>query len=74
MNAAIIFSGHTHGGQIGFEPLVSRIPYAHRSKFIAGLYKLDGTYLDVTRGVGTNIFPLRFFCRPEVAVFHLRGE
>jgi hypothetical protein len=74
MNAAIIFSGHTHGGQIGFGPLVSRIPYAHRSKFIAGLYKLDGTYLDVTRGVGTNIFPLRFFCRPEVAVFHLRGE
>jgi predicted MPP superfamily phosphohydrolase len=74
VNAAIIFSGHTHGGQIGFGPLVNHIPYAHRSKFIAGLYKLDGTYLEVTHGVGTNIFPLRFLCGPEVAVFHLRGE
>jgi predicted MPP superfamily phosphohydrolase len=74
MNAAMIFAGHTHGGQIGVGPLVSRIPYAHRSRFVAGLYKLDGTYLEVTRGVGTNLFPLRFLCRPEIAVFHLRGE
>ena len=67
------FSSHTHGGQIGFGPIVRRIPYAHRSKYIAGLYRLDGGYLYVTRGVGVNLFPLRFFCRPEIAVFHLRG-
>ena len=73
MHAAVIFSGHTHGGQVGFSPLVSHIPYAHRSKYIAGLYSLNGTYLAVTRGVGTNLFPLRFFCRPEIAVFHLKG-
>jgi predicted MPP superfamily phosphohydrolase len=74
MNAAIIFSGHTHGGQVGFGPLVSHIPYAHRSKFVAGLYELDGTYLEVSHGIGTSIFPFRFLCRPEVVVFHLRGE
>ena len=73
MHVALVLSGHTHGGQIGFGPLVNRIEYAHRSKFIAGLYKLDGTYLEVTRGVGTNIFPLRFLCRPEIVVFHLHG-
>jgi predicted MPP superfamily phosphohydrolase len=71
---ALIFSGHTHGGQIGFGPLVSHITYAHRSKYVAGLYTVDGTRLYVTRGVGTNLFPLRIACRPEVVIFHLRGD
>jgi hypothetical protein len=73
LGVAMIFSAHTHGGQVGFGPLVSRIPYAHRSPYVAGLYHLNGAYLYVTRGVGVNIFPLRFLCRPEIAVFHLRG-
>lgn len=70
---AMVFSAHTHGGQIGFSPLVSRIPYAHRSQYLAGLYSINGAYLHVTRGVGVNIFPLRLFCRPEIAVFNLKG-
>jgi predicted MPP superfamily phosphohydrolase len=69
----LIFAGHTHGGQIGLGPLVAYVPYAHRSKYIAGLYSVDGARLHVTRGVGTNIFPLRLNCRPEIAVFHLKG-
>ncbi len=71
---AMVFSGHTHGGQVGSAPLVGRVPYAHTTTYIAGLYKLDGTYLNVTRGVGTNLFPLRFHCRPEIDVFHLKGK
>ena len=70
---SVVFTGHTHGGQIGVGPLVSHVPYAHRSPYVAGLYKLNGARLYVTRGVGTNIFPLRLFCRPEIAVFHLKG-
>jgi predicted MPP superfamily phosphohydrolase len=69
----MVFSGHTHGGQVGLGPLVSRIPYAHRSRYIAGLYALNTGYLYVTRGVGTNLFPLRLACRPEITVFHLKG-
>jgi predicted MPP superfamily phosphohydrolase len=69
----LIFTGHTHGGQIGLGPLVTYVPYAHRSKYVAGFYSVDGARLYVTRGVGTNIFPLRLNCRPEIAVFHLRG-
>ncbi|MFZ1948180.1 MAG: metallophosphoesterase [bacterium] len=72
-NVDMIFSGHTHGGQIGAGPLVSRIPYAHRSRYIAGLYRFNTGWLYVTRGVGTNLFPLRLLCRPEVTVFHLKG-
>jgi predicted MPP superfamily phosphohydrolase len=73
LDVDLIFSGHTHGGQIGLGPLMAYVPYAHRSKYIAGLYRVDGTRLYVTRGVGTNIFPLRLNCRPEIAVFHLKG-
>jgi predicted MPP superfamily phosphohydrolase len=69
----VVFSGHTHGGQIGIPGVVGLVPYADRSKYRDGLYKLNHTYLSVTRGVGTGIFPFRFLCRPEIVVFHLRG-
>jgi predicted MPP superfamily phosphohydrolase len=70
----MVFSGHTHGGQCGLPLIVNLIPYASRSEYIAGLYRYDGFYLDVTKGLGTNIFPLRFLCRPEIVVFELHGE
>jgi predicted MPP superfamily phosphohydrolase len=69
----LMLTGHTHGGQIGLAKLVSLVPYAHRSKYNAGLYRIGGLRLCVTRGIGTNIFPLRFLCRPEIVVIHLRG-
>jgi predicted MPP superfamily phosphohydrolase len=73
-NVDMVFSGHTHGGQFGLPIVVKLVPYAARSDYIAGLYRHDGFLLSVTRGLGTNIFPLRFLCRPEILVFELRGE
>jgi len=73
-NVDMVFSGHTHGGQFGLPVVVKLVPYAARSDYIAGLYHYDGFLLSVTRGLGTNIFPLRFLCRPEIVVFELRGE
>jgi predicted MPP superfamily phosphohydrolase len=69
----VVFSGHTHGGQVGLAALVGLVPYAYRSRYIGGLYTLDRLTLSVTRGVGTNIFPLRFLCRPEIVIFRIRG-
>jgi predicted MPP superfamily phosphohydrolase len=74
MGADLILSGHTHGGHIGVGALVGLVPYAYRSRYIAGLYTLNRGYLNVTRGVGTGIFPFRFLCRPEIVVFHLKGN
>jgi predicted MPP superfamily phosphohydrolase len=73
-NVDMVFSGHTHGGQIGLPIVVGLVPYAARSVYIAGLYHHDSFLLSVTRGLGTNIFPLRFLCRPEILVFELQGE
>jgi predicted MPP superfamily phosphohydrolase len=70
----LMFSGHTHGGQIGFARLVGLVPYAARSKYMAGLYTIDGLQLCVTRGIGINIFPFRFLCRPEIVVVRMRGR
>jgi predicted MPP superfamily phosphohydrolase len=72
--ADMVFSGHTHGGQMGLAPILGLIPYAYRSRYTAGLYSIGRMHLCVTRGVGTNIFPMRFLCRPEVIVVNLLGE
>jgi predicted MPP superfamily phosphohydrolase len=70
----LVCSGHTHGGQVGLAPIVGIVPYASRSRYLWGLYELDGLHLSVTRGIGTNILPLRFLCRPEIVVLRLTGH
>lgn len=68
----LILSGHTHGGQIVL-PLAGAVytnpPFRSRRKFVAGLYRVEGTYLYVNRGIGTVSIPLRLFARPEIAIF-----
>jgi predicted MPP superfamily phosphohydrolase len=70
----LMFSGHTHGGQIGFARLVGLVPYASRSKYMSGLYGIGRLRLLVTRGIGVNVFPFRFMCRPEIQVISMRGR
>lgn len=72
----LTLSGHTHGGQIGFElgPLrwsVARVAYSRW----AGLYTENGgpvtQHLYVNRGIGTVGPPMRVGVRPEVTVLEL---
>jgi len=63
-------SGHTHGGQVRipfFGALV--LPYSSK-KYDHGLYKVNHTWLYVTRGIGVigPPFgpPVRFNCPPEI--------
>ena len=37
-----------------------------------GAFRVEGTALYVSRGLGTVRFPLRFLCRPELAILTLR--
>jgi len=73
----LILAGHTHGGQIRL-PWVGALWVPGQGKFPkydAGLFFQDGTYLYINRGLGTSGIPVRFMCRPEVAVITLtRGE
>ncbi|NDI35939.1 metallophosphoesterase [Chengkuizengella sediminis] len=65
-------SGHSHGGQIRL-PLIGHIitpPMA--KKYVNGLYEVgDSLKVYTNKGIGTTIYPFRFFCRPEITVITL---
>jgi predicted MPP superfamily phosphohydrolase len=72
-NIDLTLSGHTHGGQIVFAT-IDRVPIslaALASKYIAGLYSLNGSQLYVNRGLGTVGVPFRINCPPEITVLTL---
>lgn len=70
--AALMLSGHTHGGQLvlpGVGPL--RLPQEGK-RYPAGLAYVEGMPLYTTRGVGVLPPRIRLNCPPEVTVLTLR--
>jgi hypothetical protein len=71
----VVFSGHTHGGQIRVpvltEQQVRRIGSKH---YRAGWFTVGQARLYVNRGLGQVGLPLRFLCRPEISIFTLEPE
>lgn len=70
----LIVSGHTHGGQVRL-PWVGALlnPSVHEELYEEGLRRRPWTQVYTSRGVGTVHLPVRFLCRPEVAVLELTG-
>ncbi|MCX7847646.1 MAG: metallophosphoesterase [bacterium] len=69
--AALVLSGHTHGGQIALPrlgPLL--VPSARGSAHAAGFIRYGETLLYINYGLGV-VFPVRILCPPEVACFDL---
>lgn len=66
--AALMLSGHSHGGQFtfpwGWTPMHTR----HGERYVRGFFPDAPTPLYVTRGVGTTFFPSRLGCAPEVSL------
>ncbi|MBV6458501.1 MAG: putative protein YpbG [Fimbriimonadaceae bacterium] len=69
--AALMLSGHTHGGQFvtpwGWPPIRTR----NGEKYLRGFFEEAETPLFVTSGIGTTGPPSRWNCPPEVAVLTL---
>jgi predicted MPP superfamily phosphohydrolase len=70
----LTLSGHTHGGQIGFNIFnndysVAKVLY----KYNSGLYKSDEQYLYINRGIGTIGPPLRIGIEPEITLITLHS-
>lgn len=68
----LIFSGHTHGGQVripGMRPL--ELP-PHGKIYVEGHFRVGSSQLYVNRGVGTVGLPFRLNCPPEISVGTLR--
>jgi predicted MPP superfamily phosphohydrolase len=67
----LALAGHTHGGQVR-PPLVP--PFwlpAGSGRYLAGWYQAPGSRMYVSRGVGTSTLPVRFLCRPELAMIRI---
>ena len=63
----LALAGHTHGGQVRL-PFVSPWLPPGSGRYVAGWYEAGGSKLYVSRGIGTSMLPLRFRCRPELAL------
>jgi len=68
----VVFSGHTHGGQVRVPILTKReIRRIGAKHYAQGWYTVGKASLYVNRGLGRVGIPLRLFCRPELALFTL---
>lgn len=73
-NFQLTLSGHTHGMQFGIEipGVVKWSPIKYRYKYWAGVYEVDGRYLNVNRGFGYLAYPGRVGIWPEITVIKLK--
>ena len=72
MPIELTLAGHTHGGQIRLhEGPLDITPVQLVTPYIAGLYRNQGRYLYVNRGLGTVMVPIRFGARPEITHLQL---
>lgn len=73
---SVLFSGHTHGGQVvvpGFGPLVT-LTHVPREVAAGGVRRLEGLTVSLARGLGWegHIAPrVRLFCRPHLILAEL---
>jgi len=73
--ADLYLAGHTHGGQVVL-PMVGPVACSSRfgPRYAAGLHRVGGSMLFVTRGGGEVVVPFRLACEPEIAVLELRVD
>ncbi len=71
----ITLSGHTHGGQIGFETeRFNLMPVSLVYEFYAGAYQIGNQNLYVNRGIGTTGPPIRLGVEPEITIISLQND
>ena len=66
------FAGHTHGGQIRLPFLGAIVLPPSSDHYDQGWFHENRAKMYVSRGIGTSIVPMRFWCRPELSVFEVR--
>ncbi len=69
---SIMFSGHTHGGQLNW-PIFGAKAVFNDPRFMDGHAVIDDKHVYVTSGVGTSVIPFRFRVPPEIAVVTLNS-
>lgn len=65
-------AGHSHGGQVRIPFLGSIWTPEGTGSYDQGWFEIKNSKLFVSRGIGTSILPVRFFCSPELAIIEVR--
>jgi predicted MPP superfamily phosphohydrolase len=68
---ALIFAGHTHGGQICLPFWGALHVPVGSGPYESGWYHEHERRMYVSRGIGTSLVPIRFWCGPEIPVFYV---
>ena len=67
----LILAGHSHGGQVRLPFIGATLLPFWVDGYVRGWYDTPAGALYVNVGLGTAALPLRFLCRPEIAVFDI---
>lgn len=73
--ADVVFSGHTHGGQIRL-PFVGGLAAPDQGlfpKYDAGEFQEGESTMFISRGLGNSLFPIRVFNRPELVTVTIQN-
>lgn len=68
----LVLAGHSHGGQVRLPVWGALWLPFDTGPYEQGWFAEGETRMFVSRGVGTSMAPVRFLCRPEVALIELR--
>ena len=70
----VVLAGHMHDGQICLPYPGGKVRLAHpRARYTHDTYRVGGTVMHVSPGLGTTFLPFRFFARPEATELVLRS-
>lgn len=68
----VVFSGHTHGGQVNLPWVWKKLTVMENRKWKSGFFDEGDKSVYVTRGVG-SVFSFRWFSPPEVVLATVEG-
>ena len=70
----VIFSGHTHGGQVKIRNKKNQNRLFSKRKLTNGLHRRKNSQIYITRGIGTVVLPIRYQCPPEISHIEFSTE
>ncbi len=70
-NVSLMLSGHSHNSEINIPYLKDFYNIKGAKNYYDSYYKVDGTDLYVSSGLGTSKFKVRLFDKPSISIFRL---
>jgi len=70
-NISLMLSGHSHNSEINIPGIKSLYQIEGAKKYYDEKYKVGGTELYISSGLGTTKFKMRLFARPSISIFRL---